>query len=73
VDILSVEEARGKTIENSVQALRVFLMPFLINNSIRITLSLLAIVSISLLWIPLRRKLVVVIEKEEAPASGDNP
>ena len=72
VDILSVEEARGKTIENSVQALRVFLMPFLINNSIRITLSLLAIVSISLLWIPLKRKLVIVIEKED-PASERRP
>jgi hypothetical protein len=60
VDILSVDEAKGKTLENYVQTVRVFAMPFLINNSIRIALSLFTIVTISLLWIPLRRKLLFV-------------
>jgi len=65
VDILSVAEAGGKAFENSVQALRVFAMPFLINNSIRISLSILMLVVISLLWIPIRRKLMVVVKDSE--------
>ena len=71
VDILSVAEAGGKAIENSVQALRVFAMPFLINNSIRIALSLFVLVGISLLWIPIRRKLVISINSD-MPTHGNH-
>lgn len=69
VDILSVEEAGGKAFENYVQALRVFAMPFLINNSIRIALSMFLLVGVSLLWIPIRRKLMVT-GKSEAMIAG---
>mgnify|MGYP000899011275 FL=1 len=73
VDILSVEEARGKAVENYVQALRVFAMPFLINNSIRIGLTILAIVALSILWIPLRRRLLVIGNDNGNESESQNP
>lgn len=58
VDILSVEEAGTKEIENRLQAIRVFSVPFLINNSVRIAASLILLIIVSLLWIVIRRKFI---------------
>ncbi len=55
-DILSVEEAGGKVLENRFQAVRVFSVPFMINNSVRIAATLLLFISSSLLWIVIRRR-----------------
>ncbi len=57
-DILSVEEADAKEFENRLQAIRVFSVPFLINNSVRIAATLLLIIIVSLLWILIRRRLI---------------
>jgi hypothetical protein len=63
IDILSVEEASTKEMENRFQALRVFTVPFLINNSVRIAMTLILFIVFSLLWIPIHKYLLFKIEK----------
>ncbi|MBN1891353.1 MAG: metallophosphoesterase [Clostridiales bacterium] len=58
IDILSAEEAGSKELETRFQAVRVFGIPFLINNSVRIAASLFLLVIVGLVWIPIRQRLL---------------
>lgn len=58
IDVLSSEEASEKETENRFQAIRVFSIPFLINNSVRIASTLLLLIIIGMLWVPIRQRLV---------------
>ena len=68
-DILSVEEAGTKELENRLQAVRVFSIPFLINNSVRIAATLLLFIFASLLWIVIRRRFIFRIVDSGTSAS----
>jgi len=70
VDVLSVEAAEA--LGSRIQAIRVFTIPFMINNSVRIALTLALAVIASLTTLGFRRRLVVRVGPG-SPGSASGP